>query len=132
MYRVSALVIIGLIIAPLSSRAEGGYIPPSDKGDFQYSEPSAYPQIDLDLGPIQREVATAAATPIAKATPVGAFGFQTGQMVLLTNLQHQSMNGSRGIVESFVANGRVNVRLSDTKVVCVKPENLEAGAELLD
>ena len=77
-------------------------------------------------------IATASVTPIAKATPVGAYGFQTGQMVLLTNLQHQNMNGLRGIVDSFVANGRVNVRLSETKVVCVKPENLEAGAELLD
>ena len=77
-------------------------------------------------------IATASVTPIAKATPVGAYGFQTGQRVLLTNLQHQNMNGLRGIVDSFVANGRVNVRLSETKVVCVKPENLEAGAELLD
>ncbi len=76
MYRVSALVFLGLILAPLGGHAGGGYIPPSDKGDFQYSSPSAYPQIDLDLGPIQREVATAAATRCG--TPLAASPLDLG------------------------------------------------------
>mmetsp|Transcript_28830 Transcript_28830/g.66970 ORF Transcript_28830/g.66970 Transcript_28830/m.66970 type:complete len:286 (-) Transcript_28830:264-1121(-) len=72
-------------------------------------------------------------TPIATATPVTGFGFQPGQMVLLTKLKNEAMNGNAGIVESFVPGGqRVNVRLSHSKVVCVKPENLEIAAEIVD
>lgn len=33
------------------------YITPSDKGDFQYSSPSEFPQIALNLGPIAAQVA---------------------------------------------------------------------------
>ena len=76
------------------------------------------------------------ATPIATATPVGGgfptAGFQPGQMVQLTNLRSADMNGCAGIVEGYVQGGRVNVRLSKNKLVCVKPENLEVGAEMLD
>ena len=40
----------------------GAYITPSDKGGFQYSAPSAFPQLDLDLGPIESQVAQQAST----------------------------------------------------------------------
>lgn len=47
------------------------YIQPSDKGGFQYSEPSPFPEVDLDLGPIEHQVASEAAkrcaTPLAAA-----------------------------------------------------------------
>lgn len=33
------------------------YIASSDKGGFQYSEPAAWPELDLDLGPIEQQVA---------------------------------------------------------------------------
>lgn len=36
------------------------FIYPSDKGGFQYSEPTAIPEVQLDLQPIEDEVATAA------------------------------------------------------------------------
>jgi len=36
------------------------YVPSSEKGDFQYSEPTRWPSIDLDLRPIEYQVARAA------------------------------------------------------------------------
>ncbi len=56
--------------------AAGGMIPSSDKGDFQYSEPTPYPQIDLDLTPIQNQVASAAATRCG--TPLAASPLDLG------------------------------------------------------
>lgn len=45
--------------------------PASDKGGFQYSEPPTWPEIELDLEPIEREVAeqasTRCGTPLAAA-----------------------------------------------------------------
>lgn len=49
------------------------YVQPSDKGGFQYSEPSPFPELDLDLTPIEQQVAAEAsercATPLA-ASPL--------------------------------------------------------------
>jgi hypothetical protein len=46
-------------------------VPASDKGGFQYSEPPTWPEIELDLHPIEREVAeqarTRCGTPLAAA-----------------------------------------------------------------
>ncbi|MCZ6711349.1 MAG: hypothetical protein O7B25_13395 [Gammaproteobacteria bacterium] len=38
------------------------YIASSDKGGFQYSEPSTWPELELDLGPIEQQVAQQAST----------------------------------------------------------------------
>jgi hypothetical protein len=55
-----------LLGATVGPRADVGgapqYIASSDKGGFQYSEPSAWPELDLDLGPIERQVAEQAST----------------------------------------------------------------------
>jgi hypothetical protein len=64
-YSVSRCLLT-LLIAALAGAAaraaDGGLLPtsyvhPSDKGGFQYSEPPSYPDLKLDLGPIERQVA---------------------------------------------------------------------------
>jgi len=37
-------------------------VPPSDKGGFQYSEPGPWPELELDLRPIEKQVLAKAAT----------------------------------------------------------------------
>lgn len=48
-----------------------GYLPgayqPSDKGGFQYSAPTAFPELDLDFSAIEAQVATEASTRCATA-----------------------------------------------------------------
>jgi hypothetical protein len=68
---------VAALALPLGAMAADGalqlasYIPTSDKGGFQYSEPPPYPELDLDLSPIERQVAeeasTRCATPLAAA-----------------------------------------------------------------
>lgn len=68
-------MVCGLCAVPVLAAAPTGtsvnYIPSSDKGGFQYSQPSDWPAVDLDLAPIERQVATAArqrcATPLSAA-----------------------------------------------------------------
>lgn len=57
---LSAAAILGLTLSTAAVAAD--FIPASDKGGFGYSAPSAYPEIQLDLQPIQQEVARSAAT----------------------------------------------------------------------
>jgi hypothetical protein len=45
--------------------SEASYVPPSDKGGFQYSEPTPYPELNLDLSPIEKQVAEQASTRCA-------------------------------------------------------------------
>ncbi len=60
----------GLLLAASPGHAAGVSV---DKGNFQYSEPSPWPDITLDLGPIERQVASQASercgTPLA-ASPL--------------------------------------------------------------
>jgi hypothetical protein len=72
----NCLLLILSLTGAASHAADGraitaAYVPPSDKGGFQYSEPPAYPDIKLDLAPIEQEVAEQAsercATPLAAA-----------------------------------------------------------------
>jgi hypothetical protein len=62
-FGLPALLLVG---ATLSAHADTGgaprYIASSDKGGFQYSEPGAWPELDLDLGPIEQQVAEQAST----------------------------------------------------------------------
>ena len=54
-----------LLLAATGLRADVGtprYIASSDKGGFQYSEPTPWPELDLDLGPIEQQVAEQAST----------------------------------------------------------------------
>jgi len=60
------LAALGLLAVALSLGADAGSAPPyiasSDKGGFQYSEPDPWPRQDLDLGPIEAQVAEQAST----------------------------------------------------------------------
>lgn len=49
---------------------------PSDKGDFQYSNPTPYPEVTLDLAPIEAQVASAATTRCG--TPLAASPLDLG------------------------------------------------------
>jgi len=56
-----SIVAVLCVIAP-AAHAASAYLPPSDKGGFQYSEPPEWPEVRLDLEPIQRQVAEQAST----------------------------------------------------------------------
>ena len=70
-HRLLALIaFLGLsagLSAPLNAadNAIASYIPASDKGGFQYSEPTPYPELNLDLNPIEKQVAEEASTRCA-------------------------------------------------------------------
>jgi len=73
--KFSMLVLIPSLVCS-STAYSASFIAPSDKGDFQYSSPSPYPDISLDLAPIERQVATAAATRCG--TPLAAAPLDLG------------------------------------------------------
>lgn len=52
------------------------FIPASDKGNFQYSAPTGYPDINLDLAPIEQQIARDAATRCG--TPLAAAPLDLG------------------------------------------------------
>ncbi len=68
---IAGLVLATTGLAASASQAQAPYIQPSDKGGFQYSEPNPFPELQLDLEPIERQVAEEAskrcATPLAAA-----------------------------------------------------------------
>ena len=55
-----AMAALLLIILANPGTATGAFIPSSDKGGFQYSEPADWPEQNLDLSVIERQVAGAA------------------------------------------------------------------------
>ncbi len=64
------LLALGLSSASQAAIAElspVSTIVPSDKGGFQYSEPTPYPELNLDLSPIEQQVAEQASTRCATA-----------------------------------------------------------------
>ena len=71
---ISLLLITALACSTTAHSAD--FIPASDKGDFQYSAPSGYPDINLDIQPIERQIATAAATRCG--TPLAASPLDLG------------------------------------------------------
>ncbi len=76
---LSKILTQGLLSAALlcSTSAEArDFIPASDKGDFQYSAPSAYPDINLDTTPIEQQIASDAATRCG--TPLAAAPLDLG------------------------------------------------------
>ncbi|MGE0621592.1 MAG: hypothetical protein AB7I04_02010 [Pseudomonadales bacterium] len=75
-------VLLAICLTPAAAIAQTGaastagpqlasYVQASDKGGFQYSQPSPFPELDLDLTPIAKQVAAEAsercATPLAAA-----------------------------------------------------------------
>ncbi len=68
------LSLLFVVLAPVTFAAD--FITPSDKGDFQYSEPSAYPEIELDIKAIERQIAGEAATRCG--TPLAASPLDLG------------------------------------------------------
>ena len=68
---VAILALPGAAHAAEGSLVQASYITPSDKGGFQYSQPTPYPELDLDLSGIERQIAQKAsercATPLAAA-----------------------------------------------------------------
>ena len=74
-----ALLINAQAVAQTSvpvSASPTSFIPASDKGDFQYSEPPAFPELNLDLQPIQEQVSAQAATRCG--TPLAAAPLDLG------------------------------------------------------
>jgi hypothetical protein len=77
MYRVNTLLIIAACVGAHTCLADSsGFIASSDKGDFQYSNPTPYPAIQLDLEPIAQQVAATAATRCG--TPLAAAPLDLG------------------------------------------------------
>ena len=72
---IRMLVASSALLLACSSTA-GEFIAPSDKGDFQYSQPGGYPDVSLDLQPIRDEVARQAATRCG--TPLAAAPLDLG------------------------------------------------------
>lgn len=62
--------------SPGNTGGLAGAYPASDKGGFQYSEPTQWPDVSLDLEPIQRQVAEAASTRCG--TPLAAAPLDLG------------------------------------------------------
>lgn len=56
------VAIAALLMLASTGHAASAYLPPSDKGGFQYSQPPGWPDVELDLEPIQRQVAEQART----------------------------------------------------------------------
>jgi hypothetical protein len=89
------------LMSPLDAGAADGalqlasYVPTSDKGGFQYSEPPAYPELDLDLSPIEHQVAEEAATRCA--TPLAAAPLDLGDADgLMEDLMGAAANAAIG------------------------------------
>ncbi|TDJ33303.1 MAG: hypothetical protein E2O61_12615 [Gammaproteobacteria bacterium] len=58
---VGATLLTMILASPgVCDAAAGAFIPSSDKGGFQYSEPTDWPEQNLDLSDIERQVAEAA------------------------------------------------------------------------
>jgi len=65
---INQVLMLGLSTALVSlSVSAADYITPSDKGGFQYSAPSEFPEIELDLSPITMLVAEQASANCATA-----------------------------------------------------------------
>jgi len=81
------------------------YIQPSDKGGFQYSEPSPFPELDLDLSPIEQQVASEAATRCA--TPLAAEPLDLGDADgFMGDLMGAAANAAIGqLVGGFLGGG---------------------------
>ncbi len=59
---LGALILSAPIAALAATSLVTSYVIPSDKGGFQYSEPTPFPELNLDLSPIENAVARAAST----------------------------------------------------------------------
>ncbi|MHA1569811.1 MAG: hypothetical protein ACTSXZ_10095 [Alphaproteobacteria bacterium] len=81
------------------------YIPTSDKGGFQYSEPTPYPQLNLDLTPIERQVAQEASTRCA--TVLAAAPLDLGNADgLMSDLMGTAANAAIGqVLGGFLGGG---------------------------
>lgn len=77
----------------------------SDKGGFQYSEPPEWPEVDLDLTPIQREVAEEASTRCG--TPLAAAPLDLGDADgFMENLVGKAAGAAIGsLVGGFLGGG---------------------------
>ncbi|MEM6709635.1 MAG: hypothetical protein AAF648_12700 [Pseudomonadota bacterium] len=60
--RAGLFALAALVGVESSAQPAAALIYPSDKGGFQYSDPPSVPEVELDLSPIEREVARAAST----------------------------------------------------------------------
>ncbi len=104
-YPLAALAALLLAVAtaslPVFAQPAGpqyaSYVQPSDKGGFQYSEPPSFPELDLDLTPIERQVAAEASTRCA--TPLAAAPLDLGDADgFMGNLMGAAANAAIGQV----------------------------------
>ncbi len=81
------------------------YIQPSDKGGFQYSEPTPFPDLELDLSPIEKEVAREASTRCA--TPLAAAPLDLGDADgFMSDVMGAAANAAIGqLVGGFLGGG---------------------------
>lgn len=81
--------------AQASGSALASYIQPSDKGGFQYSEPSPFPELNLDLSPIEQQVAKQASARCA--TSLAAAPLDLGDADgLMSDLMGKAANAAIG------------------------------------
>jgi len=73
---MAATLMLALLVHVSVEAQSNDYIASSDKGDFQYSQPAAYPEIDLDVRGIERQIGQAAATRCG--TPLAAAPLDLG------------------------------------------------------
>lgn len=97
-YRKTAMAALLLLTAAMASA--DGFLPsypPSDKGDFQYSNPAPYKDIRLDLDRIERRIASEAATRCG--TPLAASPLDLGDaQSMMGKLMGKAANAAIGKV----------------------------------
>ena len=106
----AAMVALALALSGTVQAASGGsmlasYVPATDKGGFQYSEPTPFPELDLDLSPIEKQVAKEASTRCA--TSLAAAPLDLGDADgLMSDLMGAAANAAIGqLVGSFLGGG---------------------------
>ena len=82
------------------------YIVPSDKGDFQYSEPPEFPEVALNLAPIEAQVAQQASSRCA--TPLAAAPLDLGETDgFMKKLAGKAVNAAVGqLLGGFLGGGK--------------------------
>ncbi|MGD8418295.1 MAG: hypothetical protein PVH91_14645 [Pseudomonadales bacterium] len=109
-FRILTLAMLGALGAAsagaqVAAPQLASYVQPSDKGGFQYSEPSPFPELDLDLTPIEREVAKEASTRCGTALAAAPLDLGDAEGVV-GNLMGAAANAAIGqLLGGFLGGG---------------------------
>jgi hypothetical protein len=89
------LLLPGMLHGASGEMTLASYVSATDKGGFQYSNPTPFPQLELDLGPIEKQVAREASTRCA--TSLAAEPLDLGDADgLMSNLVGKAANAAIG------------------------------------